>query len=222
MEREAERVIKEPEKKTGKRVRSDRKIDIKPCVEYELYECISRLSHITGSPMKTVGETICKKGLYTKIVIDNLAIHFRRDYRFRNTVFMGNKDLLSERRKKTPGIKPRVSMRFDQRLYDDLAELAYSLDTTISNAAALLLKSSIQNTNIVNEYISKYVQTILDPERKKQLELVLAYIQKDNPYEADEASLSRLIGYIMDEFMEKSRNVKKAVETWLDQFIEKD
>ncbi|MGG0678928.1 hypothetical protein ABEZ86_00030 [Micromonospora provocatoris] len=57
-------------------------------------------------------------------------------------------------------------MRFDQKLYDDLAELAYSLDTTISNAAALLLKSSIQNTNIVNEYISKYVYTILDPERK--------------------------------------------------------
>ncbi|MEK5528578.1 hypothetical protein MKX79_04175 [Viridibacillus sp. FSL R5-0468] len=216
------RVVKEPEKKTEKKVRSDRKIDIKPCVEFELYDCISRLSHITNSPMKTVGETICKKGLYSKIVIDQLAIHFRRDYRFKNTLFIGNKNLLSERRKKTPGIKPRVSMRFDQRLYDDLAELAYSLDTTISNAAALLLKSSIQNTNIVNEYISKYVQTILDPERKKQLEAVLAYIQKDNPYEADEGSLARLIGFIMDEFMQKSRNVKKAVEAWLDQVIEKD
>ncbi|MGF9977322.1 hypothetical protein [Viridibacillus arvi] len=209
-------------KQTERKVRSDRKIDIKPTVELELYETVSRIAYITNTPIKDVGELICRKGLYTKKVIDCIAPKFRRDYKFKNTVFIGNKNLLSERRKKTPGRKPRVSMRFDQELYNDLAELAYSLDAAPSGAAAILLHSSIHNTEIINEYISKYVHSVLDSERKNQLQLVLDYIQKGNPYVEDELTLTQLIGYIMDEFMQKSRNVKHAVETWLDQVIEKD
>lgn len=208
------------EDKVNRKTRADKKIDVKPTVDVQLYECVSRISHITNTPIKNVGELFCKNGLYSKKVIDHLAKQFRRDYRYHNTLHMGNPELLSERRKKKSFETTRITMRFPQDTYNDLAELAYALDMTISSTASLLLHASVQNTDIVNEYISNYVEDTLDENRKKQLKLVLQFIRKENPYEYDEITLSQLISYIMDNFMDKSRNVKKAVENWLNQYAE--
>ncbi|MCY9308786.1 MULTISPECIES: hypothetical protein [Bacillus subtilis group] len=210
------------EEKRTRKVRSDKRRDVKPVVDLELYDCIARISYITNSWMKDVGELFCKNGLYSKKVIDHLSKDFRRDYRFDNTFYIGNPDIVSERARKKSGTTKRLTIRFLQDTYDDLADLAYSLDVTVSTAASILLHASIRDTDIINEYISNFVEDSLDPNRKKQLQLVLEYTQKENPYPNDEVTLAQLISYIMDEFMGQSRNIKKAVETWLDRFIDKD
>src|SRR5690625_2703078 len=161
--------------------RSDAKRDIKPTIPVQLYECISRLSYITNTPIKDVGVIICKRGLYSTLVIEHLANYFRRDYwASNNTMFIGDSERSTYVFEK--GIpKQRITMRFTQSDHDKLARLAYSLDLTISSAVALLLKISVKNTDIVNAFISKQARNKLDPNRMKQLREVVKFINKNNP-----------------------------------------
>ncbi|UOE58146.1 hypothetical protein [Cytobacillus oceanisediminis] len=208
--------------KTGERKkRSDAKVDVKPTVELELYDCVSRISHITNTPMKDVGELVCRNGLYSRKVIEHLSEKFKRNYKFGNTLFVGHPDLFAERTKKRKGPTRRLTMRFTQDVYNDLCELAFAMDTTVSTCASILIESSIKDTEILNEYVTSYVHGELDSNRKKQLKLVLDFIRKENPYE-DDITLTQLISYIMDEFMEHGRNLKVAVHNWLDSVTEKE
>lgn len=199
-----------------RKVRSDKKKDVKPTVDLELYNCVSRISHITYKPMKDVGEAFCLHGLYSRKVIDYLSKSFRRNYDFESTVYIGDPAIESKRVKKKANETARLTMRFLQKDYDQIAELAYSLDTTISSATSYLLHASVQDTDIVNEYVSQYVEDQLDDNRKKQLKLVLEYIRKENPYTMNEITLAQLLSYIMDNVIGHSRDMKRAVENWLD------
>lgn len=206
------------ESKTRK-VRSDKKRDVKPTVHLSLYECVSRLSYITNTPIKDVAEYLCLSGLHSVAVIEDLSELFRRDYQFKNTLFIGEMNHTTKRVVRGAGVKKRISIRFQQSAHDKIADLAYSLDMTISSTVSLLLDKSIMHTQILDRYITKHVTASLDPGRKKQLKEVISYIRKDNPH-ANEITLTRLIGYIIEEFMDNTINAKKAVEKWLDKHFE--
>ncbi|MEX3713468.1 hypothetical protein ABFV99_13785 [Cytobacillus horneckiae] len=206
--------------KTERKVRKDKKIDVKPTVEIDLYECVSRISHITYSPMKDVAEHFCKNGLYSKKVIELLSKKFRRNYKFQTTLFRGDPELLTQRMRKRSESTTRITIRFSKETYDEIAELAYAMDTTLSTATAVLLEASVQNTDIVSEYVNNYIEESLDEKRKEQLRLVLEFIRKENPYQTNDITIAQLFSFILDEFMDQSRNIKKTVENWLDKVTE--
>ncbi|MDM5200387.1 hypothetical protein QUF79_20435 [Fictibacillus enclensis] len=81
--------------------------------------------------MKNVSKIICINGLYSKKVLDNLSTKFRRSYRFKQTVYIGNAALLAERTKKRKVKTTRLTIRFKQEQYEMIADLALALDTTI-------------------------------------------------------------------------------------------
>ncbi|MDA1977089.1 hypothetical protein PDL67_11085 [Bacillus cereus] len=205
-----------------RKIRSDKRKDVKPTVELSLYDCVSRISYITNTPMKDVGEIFCTHGLYSKKVIDYLSKKFRRGYKFKDTIYMGNRELMSERVRKHSKSTTRITMRFRQETYDHLADLAYALDTTVSTATAILLDAAVRNTDIVNEYVTRFVEETLDDNRKDQLKKVLTYIRKENPYETNEITLAQLISYILDGFKGHSKHIKQTIESWLDNVTERD
>lgn len=201
-----------------RKVRSDKKRDVKPTVHLALYECISRLSYITCTPMKDVAEYLCQKGLDSRKVMEVLSKRFRRNYRFKNTLFIGKPNQEPVRVLRQVGQKKRLPIRFPQSIHDQISELAYALDMTISSTTALLLEASAKNPEFLDEYISIHVTKKLDPARQKQLKEVIRYLKRDNPY-ADEITLARLISYIIEEVKEQTINAKRAVENWLDQTL---
>ncbi|RKO61662.1 hypothetical protein [Caldibacillus debilis] len=201
-----------------RKMRSDKKRDVKPTVPLPLYECISRISYITVTPMKDVAEYLCVRGLEEREVIEVLSKRFRRKYRFKNTLFIGKPERVAERSLKIGETKRRISIRFPQSIHDQIAELAYSLDVTVSTATALLLDAAAKHAAILDDYISRHVVDTLEPFRKKQLKEVIRYLKKDNPY-GEEITLARLISYIIEEVMDHTVNAKRAVESWLDQTI---
>lgn len=205
----------------GKRkTRTDKKIEIKPTLDLNLYNALSRISYITNTPMKTVAETICKNGLYSTKVIEKLSVQFKRDYQHKQTLFLGNKELFVERTKKNKVPTRRITMRFISHDYEKISNLAYSLDTTISTATRITISSSVTCTDIVNEYLAKYIESNLDPARKEQLKLVLQYIEKENPY-GEEITLAQLLSYIVDEVKDQTVNLKRTVTDWLDRVTDK-
>lgn len=198
-----------------RKVRSDKKRDIKPTIPIQLYECVSRISYVTNTPIKDVGELICKKGLYSTSVIDYLSNHFRRDYwANNNTLYTGNME-------QSPYLVPkgiakrRITMRFLQRDHDKLARLSYSLDLTTSSSTGLLLEASIKNTDIINTFISNSIKKELDSNRMKQLREILKFINKNNPYE-ENITLGEFISMLMDEVKETTFTMKESIKRWLD------
>ncbi|WP_061810485.1 hypothetical protein [Rossellomorea vietnamensis] len=200
-----------------RKVRSDKKRDVKPTISSNLKHCIYRLSYITSTPVKDVAETLCEKGLRSRKVMDYLSTYFRRDLKFANTIYIGDFERESLQRKVQTGKNERITIRFTQLSYEHISSLARALDVTPSKATALLLDASIRNTNLLNAFVKTYLHDHLDGNRMKELKEVLKYINKNNPYQ-EEISWFTLLSMIYEDVKESTSNVKDIVHHWMKKY----
>jgi len=198
-----------------RKIRSDKKKDVKPFVPIELSECISRVSYITNRPIKSVAEELCVKGIHSNKVIEKLSGKFKRDFIFsKYTMFIGDNTVDNDRTLKIKGNKKRVTIRFQQTFYERLNELAYALDMSPSSTVSLLLQHSIKDTELVNHLIRRYVAEELDEKRMQQLKEVYRFVRKENPYE-DQFTFSMFISYLFDELKCTTETFANKVGHWL-------
>lgn len=200
-----------------RRIRSDKKRDVKPTISIDLKSCIYRLSYITSTPVKDVVETICEKGLQSRRVIEYLSQYFRRELQYMNTIYMGDLGRESLQRKYQSGKNERITTRFNQGTYENIKELSDALDVTPSKATALLLDASVRNTNLLNAFVKTYLHGTIDKMRMKELKQVLQYVNKNNPYNED-ISWFTLLSMICEEAKDNTLNVKEAIQNWMDKF----
>lgn len=200
--------------KRRRKIRSDKKVDCKPTITIDLKECIYRLSYITNTPVKDISEAICLSGIQSKPLIDYLSRYFKRDYRFKNTIYIGRleNDTLNKRKY---GIQTdRISIRFRQEDYEEINRLAYSLAVTPSKATALLLEYTIYKTDFLNRFVKNYLKSELDDNRLKQLNEVLKFINDNNPYD-ERISFMAFYSYLFDELKMNSISLKNSITQWL-------
>ncbi|KEK21739.1 hypothetical protein BAGA_26190 [Bacillus gaemokensis] len=200
-----------------RKIRSDKKKDIKPTISSDLREVICRLSYITTTPIKDVGEFICEFGLASKDVIDALANHFRRDLIVDSTCYVGNLERTSLQREKVESPSNRITIRFKQETYERITALAYALDVTPSKATALLLDVSLKNSNVINRYVKTHLQATLDNNRLKELKKIIKFINKNNPYD-EEFSWAEIMAYLFDEIKDSTKSMKKTLTEWIDKY----
>lgn len=201
----------------NRKVRSDKKRDVKPTISVDLKNCIYRLSYITDTPVKDVAEIICEKGLRTRKVIEYLSHYFRREYQFMSTIYLGDLGRESLQSKYQSGKNERITTRFNQATYEDIKSLSDALDVTPTKATALLLDASIRNTNLLNAFVKTYLHGTIDKNRMKELKQVLHYVNKNNPYNED-ISWFTLLSMIYEEVKDGTVNVKEAINNWVDKF----
>lgn len=165
-----------------RKVRADKKRDVKPTIPLQLHECISRLSYILSCPIKDIGESVCLLGIEQEPVMDLLAKEFRRDLRFsRHTLFRG--DPYRTPVKPFKGmIKRRITIRFKQSDHDRLCRLSFALDVTPSKTTALLLDAAIRNRAVMDSFLNSHLPRRLQNDRMEQLKWVMNFIERDNPY----------------------------------------
>ncbi|MET3658550.1 hypothetical protein [Sporosarcina psychrophila] len=207
-----------------RKVRSDRKRDIKPTVPHELRECIYRLAYITDTPVKDVAEAVCINGIHTPKVIGHLSQYFRRDIRFTNTnmntIYRSNPNCMPISRRALAGQTARITIRFKSETYDTISAIAYALDCTVSRTCALLLDASVRDGDFINEFVRKYLEANLDAERVRELKKILRYVNADNPY-GEEYTWVSLLSLMIDEVREVTAKVADAatdfiVKNWRD------
>lgn len=204
------------EVKKERKIRSDKKRDVKPTIPINLKECIYRISYITNNPVKDVTEALIMSGLASTKVIDYLSQFFKRNFQYNSTIYMG--DHTRTITIKINGKKERITTRLrdgHNETYDLIKQLAYALDCTPSMATAIILDASIKNTESVNEYMRKYLEQELDPGRMKELKEVLKYINQNNPYQ-EEVSISALLFHLLDEMKISASNLGGSIQSWLD------
>ena len=202
-----------------RKVRSDKKRDVKPTISIELKNCIYRLAYVTNTPVKNVVSIICEKGIKSRKVIEYLSQYFRREYKYMNTIYIGDLARESLQRKSQPGKNERITTRFTQSLYEDIKVLSDALDVTPTKATAILLDASVRNTNLLNSFVKKFLHDHIDNNRMKELKLVLKYINKNNPYD-EEISWFTLLSMIFEELKDGTINVRDMISNWIEKYKE--
>ncbi|PEB42254.1 hypothetical protein [Bacillus pseudomycoides] len=205
-------------KEKRRKVRSDKKREIKPSVPLNLYECVSQISYVLEKPMKQVAEELCKEGLCSEKVIDKLSIYFTRDYwKDQYTLIRGFSG--NQRYNIYDGVdKRRVSIRFEQSTYNRLSALSFALDLTPSSGTALLLKTAISDPSVMEMYFMKYLSDELDSRRMQQLKYILNYIGEENDLDV-EFDINTFIAYMIDQTKRKTVKLKQAITKFLDEWV---
>ena len=198
--------------------RSDRKHDIKPTIPFQLRETICRLSYITDTPIKDVGEYITELGLESEQVLDYLSKHFKRDFNYKTTFYIGDlnvEKLTMKNINKQANSTTRITIRFKKETYEYINKLAFSLDVTPSMATALVLDASMRHSDVVNKYIKTYLKERLNGTKMKELKKILSFINDNNPYDK-EVTWAELLSYIYDEIKSGANTITNTIHSWLD------
>lgn len=139
-----------------RKVRSDKKVDVKPTLPNDTKQLLYDFCFLSDEHVKDVGEKLCLLGLEYRDVIDKLRPKFRRNYRFENTMMMGNADL-GRMDTSIEGRTSKVTIKFKKPDYDRLCELAYALDVSPTTAAGLLIRLTLSNRGFMKEYTKHHV-----------------------------------------------------------------
>ncbi len=205
------------QKGSARKVRTDKKRDVKPTIPIELKDTIYRISYVVETPVKDIVETICQFGLDSRKVITVLSENFKRNVRFHNTLFMGDLDKPSVQRLK-PGTKTeRISTRLKQRDYENLVTLAFALDVTPSRAAALLIDASIRHSDFVNSYFQQHLSETLNYNQMIELRKIINFINNNNPYD-ETVSWLALISYIYAEIKDSTVSFNETLNDFIDKW----
>ncbi|MDW0115072.1 hypothetical protein QT711_18075 [Sporosarcina saromensis] len=199
-----------------RKVRSDKKRDVKPTISIELKDCVYRLSYITNTPVQHIVEQICESGIGSRRVIEYLAPHFRRTVRLNNTLFMGGVDrpLIPKR---DPGVTQRISTRFNQVTFENINTLAYALDVTPSRATGVLLDATIHSTDFLNVYVRGFLNQQLDQRRMQELKKVLRFINNNNSSN-EHYSWFVFLSNFYDEIKDTANTVSNSIYDFLDKW----
>lgn len=195
-----------------KTVRSDKKIDCKPTIPVSLKESIYRISYITNTPVKDVAEKTCNYGINSSKIIDTLSESFRRNYEYKNTIYIG--DLSSKTSYSNNEVTERITIRFKQRDFENIRRLSYAMDVTPSRCCSILLERTIIETNFINKYIKAYLREHLDDARLKELKRVITFINKNSPQDK-KVSWAHIFSYLVDELKMNVNSISKDIQKWL-------
>ena len=207
--------MKEGSQTAKRKVRSDKKRDIKPTISAALNECVHNLSYILNQPIKDIGEKIIMAAINSRECIESLSMYFKRDYRHDNTIFRG--DLEAEVIQKRNIIqKERLHLRFKACEHERISALAYSMDCSVSLATTMLLIAGIRNRDVFTQMVDSEVIRLLDPGRLKSLKMIQKYISKLND---EHISLFSLISYVAHEVVDTTKTLHEKVNLWIDDNI---
>lgn len=195
----------------GRKVRSDKKRDVKPVIKIELKDAIYRLSYITHTPVKDVAESMIDYGSKSKGVIDELSLSFRRVVRTNNTLYRGSMDN-PRVNKRDVGYCERITVKLPQQLYETIYALAYALDVSPSRVCALLLDACMRDFRFINAYVTRYLSRKMTDQQLEELKLILQYVNEDAE---EKMSIATLLSIIVDEVSAPVSRIKDAVSEFI-------
>lgn len=200
-----------------RKVRSDKKRDVKPTLSLELKECIYRISYITNKPVKDIGRDICERGINSRKIIEGFSSIFRRNYVFENTFFIGDLANPSQQKRTCSGLSSRITIRFEQPLYEEICNLSFSMNVTPSRGTAILLESCILEPYFIDKFIKEYLVVSLSEGRLEELKKVMNYINSNSDYD-DNISWSAILSYLVDEMKYGASSLNDAIKDLVEKF----
>jgi len=164
---------REGDKIGSRKMRSDKKVDVKPTISDRTKRQFYKFSELCELPVKDVAQQLIENACTSSLILDDINHWFRRDYVCPPAIHKGNierprlKIIFNEETGK-------INTRLSQENYDQLCDLSYSLDLPPTTTAAILIKRSLHN----REFMFDYVRSLkhLSNEEKNELHAFLRKI----------------------------------------------
>lgn len=144
-------------RESGRKVRSDKKVDVKPTIAVELKDAIYELSYRTRTPVKDVCAEMVRYMMNDKQFIERLSEYFLRDVQFLNTLYIGRRTN-NKMRVWQDFEKERIMLRLTQHQYELLERLAYALGIRPTTACGLILDSGMRDSFFIKYYVKNFSQ----------------------------------------------------------------
>lgn len=188
--------------------------DVQPFITVPTKNVIYKLSFITGYSVKQICQDLCVHTLRNKRKLgEELSPFLKRDIKMGETQFVA----ASKPLKHYPINESveRVTVKIGINSYEFAYSLAHALGWSVAKVVAYCIEQSMKDFEYLNFYITRYLDSKMDDNRKKMIEVVMNDINKESEEEHSVASL--LLG-VVDEIKEADQNVTDAVsqiaESW--------
>lgn len=170
--------------KRKRKVRTDKKREVRPTISIKLKEQIERLGFILDMPIKDLGVTLFDEGIRNKDVIELLSVYLTEEacLEVDGTLYYGHTEYEIPTHFEGESTD-RISLRFPQRNYSDVQLLSRLMDVTPSRAVAVMIDSAIRHIDIIELLLQNHNKRMsLGEEVEKELKNLVRYINRDNPY----------------------------------------
>lgn len=195
-----------------RKARSDKKKAIAAPLDRNTIEQIAHISYVCDLPAKSIAEIICREGIRSTKVLQEIRGHFRRDLQYgENQCFFG--DMNKPSFKLPYRACKRLYMRYYQFEHDKFSTLAYALDCSVQVAAALLITTSMKRSNIVYPVLGKHIQMNMDKQRLEKLKSLCR--QLDMQSQEEFITVPMVIAHAIRESLEKTVKVQNTLNKWI-------
>lgn len=198
-------------REVGRKVRSDKKREVKPLIATEVKDAIYRISHITHTPVKDVCEFLVVYVANDRQSLDTLSRHFKRSINVNRTYYVGHIDA-EPISKRLSGNREKVTTKFMRQDYEVICALAYAMDCTPTRATAILLTQAVRNVSAVNAYVREYLNDELTDSQMRDLRQVLSYVHR---YNNDNYSWASVLSAIVGDVRPATRSLRELVSEFI-------
>lgn len=194
-----------------RKVRSDKKRDVKPLIKIEVKEAILRISHITFMPIKDVCEFLTVYAANDRRTIEKLSVFFQRDIPISGTYYFGHSDAIPIT-KRFFDKREKVTIKFKRDDFKSISDIAYAMDCTPTRATAILLTQGVRNVGAVNAFVRKYLEKELTAAQLEDLRQILSYVHK---YDGDNHTWLSVLSAIIGDIRPAVRSLREIVDEFL-------
>lgn len=163
-----------------RKIRSDKKREVKPTVSVYIRNNICSLANIVGSSAGDAGLAIISKGFHNDDVMRQFQPLMISNFNIDNRIYVGNREngpvKINYR-----GSTAKLSIKFPMDIYEDLRRLAYSIDLTPTTTAALMIRKGMFCDPFMDEQKQLYLNRCHDDEQKTELIRFISCLDKSIP-----------------------------------------
>ncbi len=197
--------------------RSDKKTNIKPTILLDAKTAIYRLADITGTPVKDVGEYLCKEALRNKEIIDVLSKYLKRDIAIQNTLYRGNLKNPSIMRRTEAGDCERITIRVTKDVNEILEDLAYCMGCAKARVTAALIENAISDFVIVDEYVKGFLEDGLDKQKMRELKKLMNYVNDNES--GNDYTWASMLSVIVDEVKSTTNTLLSGPNEIIEEYL---
>jgi hypothetical protein len=143
---------REVDKIGSRKMRSDKKVDVKPTISDKTKRQVYKFSELCELPVKDVAQQLIEIACTSSLILEEINQWFRRDYVCPPAIHKGDID--------RPRLKiisneetGKLNTRLSQENYDQLCDLSYSIDLPPTTTAAILIKRTLHNREFMFDYV---------------------------------------------------------------------
>lgn len=163
-----------------RKVRSDKKRDVKPTVSTYIRNNICTLANIVGLSTGDAGLILINRGFHNDDVMRLFQPLMISNFDINNRIYVGNREngpvKINYR-----GSVAKVSIKFPAEIYEELRRLAFSIGLTPTTTAALMLRKGMFCEPFMDEQKRMYLSYCKSEDQKLELVRFIAGLENSIP-----------------------------------------